>query len=733
MNVQRFVGVNSREAMRKVKAALGENALILGNHSTPEGIEILAVAESEVPGAAPATPQPVAPAAALVEPEPVVPLTPIAVKPASEAGGGQLGEQLMAEVRDVKAMLAASAARMQGADTNGGRLYRGLLTACFSDELAAELAVQLPEPLQQAAWQPLEIRKWLSRQLELRLPPLADGEGLVDAGGVFALVGPTGSGKTTTTAKIAARYVMRHGAEDLALVSTDYYRVGAHEQLREYASLLDVTFRAVDSQRPLAQVLEELRDKRVVLIDTVGLSQRDERVLGQFAELCEACDDLRFVLLLSGSSHHQTLEEVVRCYRQSALAAGGRIGHCILTKLDEACSPALLVDKVIRHDLQPLFSSAGQRVPEDLDPAMPMAIMQPVLRQLTEEPAAPFAEPPARPADWTRELLSRGRQIGVNLRLLEASVPGFGHLEALWDISLLHTDWQQARVDDLRAGLRGQVTAGGALWAEEAHGEDDIAWPHLLLDADLRPSAITVPPLQNVPAEGRLAALEAQLGSRVHLFPSLPESAALHWLRERDRRWLAAVSARTQVQVRGTAQAVSKAVPADAVAGEIELIYRSQPAILSLSGVPAVFPPVRESVEVERYAGFAWAGVLRCAATGEVVSRRYWLSSGEQAVASLIRAQCAMESFAAMTRHALAQLHGMPGFQACAELRALTAGALAATALRLEMSAEPECVELRQQLQLVLGGKRAANTRTLVDGLAYLFVARELLAPGRMH
>jgi len=177
---------------------------------------------------------------------------------------------------------------------------------------------------------------------------------------VFALVGPTGVGKTTSTAKLAARCVMRHGPEKLALITTDAYRIGAHEQLRIYGKILGVMVHSVKEEADLRIALKELKNKHTVLIDTVGVSQRDRMVTEQVAMLTGAGADVKRLLCLNATATQETLNEVVRAYQGSGLAG------CIMTKLDEAASIGSVLDVVVRQKLKLLYVSNGQRVPEDL-------------------------------------------------------------------------------------------------------------------------------------------------------------------------------------------------------------------------------------------------------------------------------------------------------------------------------------------------------------------------------
>jgi flagellar biosynthesis protein FlhF len=186
----------------------------------------------------------------------------------------------------------------------------------------------------------------------------------MERGGVFALMGPTGVGKTTTTAKLAARCVMRFGASKVALLTTDSYRIGGHEQLRIFGKILGVSVHAVKDAADLQLALTELRNKHIVLIDTIGMSQRDRTVSDQIAMLCGAGHPVQRLLLLNATSHGDTLNEVVQAYR----SAPGQpdLAGCILTKLDEATNLGSVLDTVIRYQLPVHYVSTGQKVPENL-------------------------------------------------------------------------------------------------------------------------------------------------------------------------------------------------------------------------------------------------------------------------------------------------------------------------------------------------------------------------------
>lgn len=235
------------------------------------------------------------------------------------------------------------------------RLFQTMLNAGFSAQLTRYVLENMPQhDTYEGALD------FVQRAIEKNLTTVSDENSLLDQGGVFALMGPTGVGKTTTTAKLAARFVLRHGASRVALLSTDSYRIGGHEQLRIYGKILGVSVHAVKDAQDLSLALNDLREKHVVLIDTIGMSQRDRAVSEQMAMLHAVGPSIKRLLLLNAASNGKTLDEVVGAYRDANLAG------CILTKIDEAASVGHAMDVMIRRRLPLHYVSYGQRVPEDI-------------------------------------------------------------------------------------------------------------------------------------------------------------------------------------------------------------------------------------------------------------------------------------------------------------------------------------------------------------------------------
>ena len=383
MNVKRIVAKTSREAMRQLRDALGSNAVILSNRAVDGGVEVLAMASEDIASIAPAAMDRPAPTPrhedVLTQSEPAPGFNrnlierisavhqmaaPAQVAAPAQTGAptadsAQLAQSVISEIKAMQMSLENQLAELAwrdlpGRDPAAASIMRDMLAAGFSATLAREMLQTLPKGESEQA------RAWMRNTLMKRLQVMQSESELLESGGVFALMGPTGAGKTTTTAKLAARFVVRHGADKLALLTTDSYRIGGHEQLRIYGKILGVTVHAVRDAADLRVALSELGHKHTVLIDTVGMSQRDQAVAEQVEMLCQAGKPVKRLLLLNATSHGDTLNEVVQAYQTHGLDG------CILTKIDEAASLGAALDCAIRHQLNVHYLATGQRVPEDL-------------------------------------------------------------------------------------------------------------------------------------------------------------------------------------------------------------------------------------------------------------------------------------------------------------------------------------------------------------------------------
>ncbi|MFY3703562.1 flagellar biosynthesis protein FlhF [Achromobacter dolens] len=253
-----------------------------------------------------------------------------------------------------------------GREPAGAALFRNLLDAGFSTKLVRALVERMPQGMSAES-----ALAWARNELVTHLPVLGSEDEFL-GGGVYALVGPTGVGKTTTLAKLAARCVAREGREQVAMLTTDNFRIGALEQLQIYGRLMGVPAHSVRDAGELRRVLAELGNRKIVLIDTTGISQRDRQVAEQAAMLCNAGKPVRRLLVLNAASQGDTLDEVAHAYRNGV---GEDVAGCIITKLDEASRLGAALDTAIRHRLPIHYSSIGQKVPEHLELARADALI----------------------------------------------------------------------------------------------------------------------------------------------------------------------------------------------------------------------------------------------------------------------------------------------------------------------------------------------------------------------
>lgn len=337
MNISRFFGSTNREALRQVRLALGPDALIVSNRRVNGGVEILAADPTSV-----------------------------SQDGHVETASIQAAPPQTDVMREIGAMRGALEGRIDDLlwgnqlkqSSHVATLFQSLLGCGFSTALLRAMLKRLPSGLSLRAAQ-----EWVRTELSRNLPVLEHEEDLWKPGLTLALVGPTGVGKTTTIAKLAARAVQRHGSTGVALLTTDTYRIGAYEQLKIYGELLHVPVKVIQNAQELATVLEAIPAHVTILIDNVGVSQRDRYVAEQAAMLSATSRDVRRLLVLNASSHGNTLDEVARSYSKDG---GVPLQGCIITKADEASSLGASLDTAIRYRLPIHYVSNGQKVPENL-------------------------------------------------------------------------------------------------------------------------------------------------------------------------------------------------------------------------------------------------------------------------------------------------------------------------------------------------------------------------------
>ncbi|MBM5460599.1 flagellar biosynthesis protein FlhF [Pseudomonas sp. P66] len=416
MQVKRFFAADMRQAMKLVRDELGAEAAIIGNRRIAGGVELTAALDYKLSALAPRVPNveledelrktqsrivtaqaelssrseseegnrqlfaglPLTASEPLVEPQVDEPVAPVAA--AAAPVDPRLFDAMRSELTGLRELLEVQLgslawSQLQGNQPQQANLWRRLQRIGLSGPLARELLDQISsidEP--RRAWRMLLAH--LARRIDVpEIEPIEDG-------GVIAMVGPAGMGKTTTLAKLAARYVLKYGAQNLALVSMDSFRIGAQEQLKTLGRILNVSVTHVDPGQSLAQALEPLLRKRVVLIDTAGLQASDPALRMQLETLAGRGIASKNYLVLATTSQKQVLTAAYHSYKRCGLAG------CILTKLDETASLGEVLSLAISHELPVAYLTDGPRIPDDLHlPRRHQLVSRAVSVQMQEEPS----------------------------------------------------------------------------------------------------------------------------------------------------------------------------------------------------------------------------------------------------------------------------------------------------------------------------------------------------------
>lgn len=439
MNIQRFTGATSREALAKARMAFGEGTLILSNRQTAIGVEVMATTEDSVgaldtrarPAATPERAAPpvmverVAPGRALpsshqqvqqdtaqlamstlsfqdyvrermlrrrqtespVAPEevglrapagapavapaprprmqinvPPAPPSAAATVPAAASAAPTVGARSISDelqsMRDLIEERFNTFAWLGQARQNPiqANLMLKLLRAGYSPALSRAILERMPETLAAP-----EAMQWMMEAIRRNVHTAAQEQPLYQEGGIYALVGATGVGKTTTAAKLAGLCAEIHGPASVGLITLDTQRVGAHAQLREHARGLGLVAHLAHDRAALQDLLGLFAAKKMVLIDTTGLAPRDPRKKDALDVL--DLPDVRRLLVLNAGAHGDTLDDVVAAFKSVEQQP------TVLSKIDEAVKLGPALDVAIRHQLVLRGVTNGQKVPHDWDAA----------------------------------------------------------------------------------------------------------------------------------------------------------------------------------------------------------------------------------------------------------------------------------------------------------------------------------------------------------------------------
>ncbi|SEE45872.1 flagellar biosynthesis protein FlhF [Pseudomonas coleopterorum] len=419
MQVKRFFAADMRQAMKLVRDELGADAAIIGNRRIAGGVELTAALDYKLSALAPRVPNleleeelrktqsrivsaqaelstrgatdaatnrqlvaglPLTAAEPLVEPRREEPARTQPAPAPQPAVDQRVFDSMRSELNGLRQLLEVQLGslawtQLQGSKPAQANLWRRLQRIGLSGPIARELlslTSEIHEPRQ--AWRMLLAH--LARMI--RTPDVEP----LEEGGVIAMVGPAGMGKTTTLAKLAARYVLKYGSQSVALVSMDSFRIGAQEQLKTLGRILNVSVTQVDPGQSLVQALEPLLRKRVVLIDTAGLQASDPALRMQLESLAGRGINARNYLVLATTSQKQVLTAAYHSYKRCGLAG------CILTKLDETACLGEVLSLAISQELPIAYLTDGPRIPDDLHlPRRHQLVSRAVSVQMQEEPS----------------------------------------------------------------------------------------------------------------------------------------------------------------------------------------------------------------------------------------------------------------------------------------------------------------------------------------------------------
>ena len=772
----KVVAPSSLQALRLLREKLGPDAFVLSSTVTAEGVEMVAsldepVASLTIPAVQLPLPDQL-PVNPLPLPEPGSSLEPGTI--ANTDGGG---DSILREIHSMRGMIEEQLAGLvwneaQRRDPLRGQLLRTLLGAGFSARLAKDLLKDLPTGQNHASG-----LEYIKSAMAGQMPVLEDEDALMNEGGVYALMGPTGVGKTTTTAKLAARCVMRFGPEKLALVTTDSYRIGAFEQLRIYGQILGVAVHAVKDAADLELVLASLHDKHMVLIDTVGMSQRDRAVSDQISMLCGASRPVKRLLLLNASSHGDTLNEVVQAYRHGDQAAkGADLAGCILTKVDEATHPGALIDIVIRHQLPIHYVSSGQKVPEHLmlgnrkllidsvfEARSKSSLFVPGEADLDERPVALQNEAKVAAAEAVSQrlrlqcqqliktLAHNAQELTSNAAALAAGDIGFEQTRALW--RKLSDD--QAGEDAIMQTLLSQACADSQLSCSDhvlASSREIGLSPEEKTNSGLQVTAllsdrtglpfVAWSPIASDKAEKRtLDGLKLhQFDNKpvVHLFASVASPGQVRAWQSAGLRWVASAPASLQVELtkNGPSATLQELVSGLAFSTPQPVSFGGKTGLLSVAEMLVSLCPNPQGGRVGVPAD---ASMQRCvvrrivdAASGKMVAHSYLLASSNiQAKAQQIMQwavwRAAAEPYFRLLNQGLLQFGDSPvSSEADVLKRVLIAAQACITVFRLQQAQEAWAATARKVLAQLTGQSvhtdQPVPGPVLFEGLGKLYV-----------
>ena len=370
MDMKTILAPDVRTALRMVREQLGPDALVLSNRRVAEGVEILAA-----PAAPRGTTVPPASSCEVAPMAPVATVPPVSIEPRFA--------EVQNELRSMRSFLEARLAEIsneRAAYGPGveGRAWRRLTRIGIPNPLVRELVAEIDS---QASW----TEAW-SGVLAGLARGIGEAGDLLEHGGIFAFVGPTGAGKSTTLCKLAVRHALRHGPQGLVLISMDGLRLGGCDMLRAVARLLDVPFHAALNGESLPEMLSRAGPASLVLVDTLGINRKILEHNRLLESLGSMLGRVQTLLVLPANAQLSWLDSALEDYRASAPVAA------VVTKLDETRSLGEVLGVVMREHLPLAYSTDGQEIPDDLSIASADAL---VVRAVLLDPEGESVKAPA--------------------------------------------------------------------------------------------------------------------------------------------------------------------------------------------------------------------------------------------------------------------------------------------------------------------------------------------------
>ncbi len=357
MKIKRYIAKDSRSALSQVRLEMGPDAVILSNKKVNGQIELVAALDFDE---------------ATLENK----LNPVSAHNAESANEGDMPTllQLQQELEKLRGIVEGELSQTAWRDmarrpSTKAALSHRLTGLGLSRTLSGSIADALPS---RGSLDEL----WQQALVQLTARLTVTDEAVDEPRKIIALVGSTGVGKTTTIAKLAARSVLRHGGRQVGLITTDCYRIGGQEQLQTFAGYLGIPMVVATDAAQLEAALATFASRKLVLIDTAGMSQRDIRLYEQFATLKSVGCDIDTRVVLSATAQAASLHEVVQVFGREAL------GGAVISKLDEATNLGGVIDVVIRNNLRLSHFSIGQKVPEDIVPARAEYLVNAAVKRL---------------------------------------------------------------------------------------------------------------------------------------------------------------------------------------------------------------------------------------------------------------------------------------------------------------------------------------------------------------